>query len=157
VLSLQHSNGVRLPYAVGRIPKTLLLVFSLDLRSTVTRRERRQDVSGRVGSIPYTKPCIAPRRQRVVSSLLPESDRGRCDQPVASLLLERGLVLAKSPAQLRAVVPDILENAEADLRPQMRNLLLNFCRMMSICSRRRRPSTTTRTITASRTPAVTPN
>jgi transposase len=40
-----------------------------------------------------------------------------------AFLLERGLVFAKTPAKLRAAMPDILENAEADLTPQMRNLI----------------------------------
>src|SRR5713226_4494107 len=42
---------------------------------------------------------------------------------VRAFLLERGLVFAKTPAKLRAAMPDILENAEADLTPQMRNLI----------------------------------
>jgi len=40
-----------------------------------------------------------------------------------AFLLERGLVFAKTPAKLRGAMPDILENAEADLTPQMRNLI----------------------------------
>jgi transposase len=40
-----------------------------------------------------------------------------------AFLLERGLVFAKTPAKLRAAMSDILENAEADLTPQMRNLI----------------------------------
>jgi transposase len=40
-----------------------------------------------------------------------------------AFLLERGLVFAKTPAKLRAAMPDILENAEADLTPQMRSLI----------------------------------
>jgi transposase len=40
-----------------------------------------------------------------------------------AFLLERGLVFAKSPAKLRERMPDILENAEEDLTPRMRNLL----------------------------------
>src|ERR1700761_6849065 len=40
-----------------------------------------------------------------------------------AFLLERGLVFAKTPAMLRAALPDILENAELDLTPQMRNLI----------------------------------
>src|ERR1035437_1106645 len=40
-----------------------------------------------------------------------------------AFLLERGLVFAKSPARLRARMPEILENAEEDLTPRMRNLL----------------------------------
>jgi len=40
-----------------------------------------------------------------------------------AFLLERGLVFAKTPAKLRASLPDILENAELDLTTQMRNLI----------------------------------
>jgi transposase len=40
-----------------------------------------------------------------------------------AFLLERGLVFAKTPSKLREAMPDILENAEADLTPQMRNLI----------------------------------
>ena len=40
-----------------------------------------------------------------------------------AFLLERGLVFAKTPAKLRAALPDILENADLDLTPQMRNLI----------------------------------
>jgi len=40
-----------------------------------------------------------------------------------AFLLERGLVFAKSPAKLREHMPEILENAEQDLTPRMRNLL----------------------------------
>ncbi len=45
------------------------------------------------------------------------------DYQVRAFLLERGLVVAKRPAQLKAVITDILENAEADLTPMMRNLI----------------------------------
>ena len=38
-------------------------------------------------------------------------------------LLERGLVFVKTPAKLKAAMADILENAEADLTPLMRNLI----------------------------------
>jgi len=38
-----------------------------------------------------------------------------------AFLLERGLVFAKTPAKLRAALPDVLENADLDLTPQMRN------------------------------------
>ena len=38
-------------------------------------------------------------------------------------LLERGMVFAKTPARLRIAMPEILENADNDLTPQMRNLL----------------------------------
>ena len=40
-----------------------------------------------------------------------------------AFLLERGMVFAKTPAKLRMAMPEILENAENDLTPQMRNLL----------------------------------
>ncbi len=40
-----------------------------------------------------------------------------------AFLLERGLVFAKMPAKLKAAMADILENAEADLTPLMRNLI----------------------------------
>src|SRR5258707_10360971 len=40
-----------------------------------------------------------------------------------AFLLERGLVFAKTPSKLRAAMLDILENADADLTPQMRNLI----------------------------------
>jgi transposase len=40
-----------------------------------------------------------------------------------AFLLERGLVFAKSPARLRERMPEILEDADEDLTPRMRNLL----------------------------------
>ncbi len=40
-----------------------------------------------------------------------------------AFLLERGLVFAKTPAKLRAALPDILENADLDLTMQMRDLI----------------------------------
>ena len=40
-----------------------------------------------------------------------------------AFLLERGMVFAKTPAKLRMAMPEILENAENDLTPLMRNLL----------------------------------
>ena len=40
-----------------------------------------------------------------------------------AFLLERGLVFAKTPAKLKASMADILENAETDLTPLMRNLI----------------------------------
>jgi transposase len=42
---------------------------------------------------------------------------------VRAFLLERGMVFAQTPAKLKAAMADILENAEADLTPQMRNLI----------------------------------
>ncbi|MGI4829122.1 MAG: IS110 family transposase [Janthinobacterium lividum] len=42
---------------------------------------------------------------------------------IRAFLLERGLVLEKKPAKLKAAMADILENAEADLTPLMRNLI----------------------------------
>src|SRR6202161_1138108 len=41
-----------------------------------------------------------------------------------AFLLERGLVFAKSRARLRERMPEILENADEDLTPRMRNLLV---------------------------------
>jgi transposase len=41
-----------------------------------------------------------------------------------AFLLERGLVFAKSPARLRERMPEVLENADEDLTPRMRNLLV---------------------------------
>lgn len=40
-----------------------------------------------------------------------------------AFLLERGMTFAKTPAKLRIAMPDILENAEANLSPKMRNLI----------------------------------
>jgi hypothetical protein len=40
-----------------------------------------------------------------------------------AFLLERGMVFANRPANLKAAMADILENAEADLTPQMRSLI----------------------------------
>jgi transposase len=40
-----------------------------------------------------------------------------------AFLLERGMTFAKSPAKLRIEMPEILENADADLTPRMRNLI----------------------------------
>lgn len=42
---------------------------------------------------------------------------------IRAFLLERGMVFAQKPARLRAAMADILENAEADLTPLMRNLI----------------------------------
>jgi transposase len=42
---------------------------------------------------------------------------------VRTFLLERGMVFARTPAKLRMARPEILENAESDLTPQMRSLL----------------------------------
>ena len=50
----------------------------------------------------------------------------RCTAVINQLrafLLERGMTFAKTPAKLRSAMPDILENADADLTPQMRNLI----------------------------------
>jgi hypothetical protein len=43
-------------------------------------------------------------------------------QPLA-FLLERGMIFAKSPAKLRKEIPKVLEDADANLTPRMRNLL----------------------------------
>lgn len=40
---------------------------------------------------------------------------------IRAFLLERGLVFAKSPAKLKLAMDDVLENAEIDLTPRMRN------------------------------------
>jgi transposase len=40
-----------------------------------------------------------------------------------AFLLERGMVFAQKPAKLKAAMADILENAEVDLTPLMRNLI----------------------------------
>ena len=40
-----------------------------------------------------------------------------------AFLLERGLIFAQTPAKLKAAMADVLENAEADLTPMMRNLI----------------------------------
>ncbi len=40
-----------------------------------------------------------------------------------AFLLERGMVFAQTPAKLKAAMANILENAEAELTPQMRNLI----------------------------------
>ena len=53
---------------------------------------------------------LMPRRTAVINQI-----RG--------FLLERGLVFAKTPANLRAALPDMLENAELDLTPQIRGLI----------------------------------
>ena len=37
-----------------------------------------------------------------------------------AFLLERGMVFAKTPAKLKVAMPEILENAEANLTPRMR-------------------------------------
>ena len=42
---------------------------------------------------------------------------------IRAFLLERGLVFAQTPAKLKAAMADVLENAEADLTPIMRNLI----------------------------------
>ncbi len=40
-----------------------------------------------------------------------------------AFLLERGLVFAQTPAKLKAAMADVLENADANLTPLMRNLI----------------------------------
>ncbi len=42
---------------------------------------------------------------------------------VRALLLERGMTFAKTPAKLKVAMPKILENADANLTPRMRNLV----------------------------------
>ncbi len=41
---------------------------------------------------------------------------------IRAFLLERGMVFAQKPANLKAAMAGILENAETDLTPQMRGL-----------------------------------
>jgi transposase len=40
-----------------------------------------------------------------------------------SFLLERGMTFSKTPAKLKLAMPEILENADANLTPRMRNLV----------------------------------
>jgi transposase len=42
---------------------------------------------------------------------------------IRAFLLERGMVFAQKPAKLKAAMAEVLENAEADLTPMMRNLI----------------------------------
>jgi len=42
---------------------------------------------------------------------------------IRAFLLERGVVFAKSPIRLRERMPDVLENADENITPRMRNLL----------------------------------
>jgi transposase len=42
---------------------------------------------------------------------------------IRAFLLERGIVFAKSPIRLREALPEVLENANEDLSPRMRNLV----------------------------------
>jgi len=42
---------------------------------------------------------------------------------IRAFLLERGVVFEKSPIRLREQMPDVLENADENLTPRMRNLL----------------------------------
>lgn len=42
---------------------------------------------------------------------------------IRAFLMERGMVFAQKPAKLKAAMADVLENAEADLTPMMRNLV----------------------------------
>jgi transposase len=42
---------------------------------------------------------------------------------IRAFLLERGLVFAKSPGRLREAIPGVLENANENLTPRMRNLV----------------------------------
>src|SRR3984893_8123338 len=62
-----------------------------------------------------------PALHRVREPLVPP--RNSVINQLRAFLLERGLVFAKSPAKLRERMPEILENAEEDLTPRMRNLL----------------------------------
>jgi transposase len=40
-----------------------------------------------------------------------------------AFLLERGMTFAKTPTKLKVAMPEILENADANLTPRMRNLI----------------------------------
>jgi transposase len=40
-----------------------------------------------------------------------------------AFLLERGMTFAKTPAKLKVAIPEVLENADANLTPRMRNLV----------------------------------
>ena len=42
---------------------------------------------------------------------------------IRGFLLERGIVFAKSPIRLREAMPEVLENANENLTPRMRNLI----------------------------------
>ncbi len=42
---------------------------------------------------------------------------------IRAFLLERGMVFAKSPIRLREAIPEVLENADENLTPRMRNLV----------------------------------
>jgi transposase len=42
---------------------------------------------------------------------------------IRGFLLERGIVFAKSPIRLREAIPEVLENANENLTPRMRNLV----------------------------------
>src|SRR3979490_769274 len=57
--------------------------------------------------------AIHPVRDRLISR------RTAVINQLRAFLLERGMVFAKKPAKLKAAMTDILENAEADLTPQM--------------------------------------
>jgi transposase len=42
---------------------------------------------------------------------------------IRAFLLERGMIFAKSPIRLREAIPEVLENANENLTPRMRNLV----------------------------------
>jgi transposase len=42
---------------------------------------------------------------------------------IRGFLLERGIVFAKSPSRLREAIPEVLENANENLTPRLRNLI----------------------------------
>ena len=56
-------------------------------------------------------------RQRVIQR------RTAVINQIRAFLLERGMVFAKSPIRLREAIPTVLENAEENLTPRMRNLI----------------------------------
>jgi transposase len=45
---------------------------------------------------------------------------------IRAFLLERGIVFAKSPIQLREALPEVLENADENLTPRMRNQIVEM-------------------------------
>ncbi len=61
--------------------------------------------------------AIHRARQRLISR------RTAVIHQLRAFLIERGLVLAKTPSKVREAMPDILENAEAALTLQMRYLI----------------------------------
>ena len=61
-------------------------------------------------ALPRVRDRLISRRTAVINQL-------------RAFLLERGMTFAKTPAKLRTAMPEILENAEANLTSRMRNLV----------------------------------